>query len=111
MTWVLVTDRVFYLGFLSLIVLIFALHSTTVLDSGDTAFTQLAASPHSMDSVLQAGEGNSCAQGIPACVPWEQLMLPAHLCCPSALRFVHILRKIRFSFGSEPHLLRVAVVK
>ncbi|NWT70744.1 BMAL1 protein, partial [Prunella himalayana] len=31
--------------------------STTVLESGDTAFPQLAASPHSMDSVLQAGEG------------------------------------------------------
>ncbi|RMB97920.1 hypothetical protein DUI87_25398 [Hirundo rustica rustica] len=31
--------------------------STTVLDSGDAAFPQLAASPHSMDSVLQAGEG------------------------------------------------------
>ncbi|XP_074005624.1 basic helix-loop-helix ARNT-like protein 1 isoform X7 [Numenius arquata] len=31
--------------------------STNVLDSGDAAFPQLAASPHSMDSVLQAGEG------------------------------------------------------
>ncbi|KAJ7416791.1 Aryl hydrocarbon receptor nuclear translocator-like protein 1 [Willisornis vidua] len=31
--------------------------STTVLESGDAAFPQLAASPHSMDSVLQAGEG------------------------------------------------------
>ena len=31
--------------------------STSVLDSGDAAFPQLAASPHSMDSVLQAGEG------------------------------------------------------
>uniref|UniRef100_A0A8D0FST9 Aryl hydrocarbon receptor nuclear translocator like n=1 Tax=Strix occidentalis caurina TaxID=311401 RepID=A0A8D0FST9_STROC len=31
--------------------------STNVLDSGDSAFPQLAASPHSMDSVLQAGEG------------------------------------------------------
>ncbi|KAF4803995.1 Aryl hydrocarbon receptor nuclear translocator-like protein 1 [Turdus rufiventris] len=30
---------------------------TTVLESGDGAFPQLAASPHSMDSVLQAGEG------------------------------------------------------
>ncbi|XP_071618415.1 basic helix-loop-helix ARNT-like protein 1 isoform X1 [Heliangelus exortis] len=31
--------------------------STNVLDSGDAAFPQLAASPHSMDSVLQPGEG------------------------------------------------------
>uniref|UniRef100_A0A8C3SPF2 Aryl hydrocarbon receptor nuclear translocator like n=1 Tax=Chelydra serpentina TaxID=8475 RepID=A0A8C3SPF2_CHESE len=30
---------------------------TNVLDGGDAAFPQLAASPHSMDSVLQAGEG------------------------------------------------------
>lgn len=45
--------------FLSLIVLILEIHSTNVLDSGDAAFPQLAASPHSMDSVLQAGEGNS----------------------------------------------------
>lgn len=47
----------------------------------------------------------------PLAGPWEQLLLPAHICCPSALRFVNIPRKIRFSFGSEPHLLRVAVVK
>lgn len=32
--------------------------STSILDGGDAAFPQLAASPHSMDSVLQAGEGN-----------------------------------------------------
>ncbi|NXL33721.1 BMAL1 protein, partial [Glaucidium brasilianum] len=44
-------------GFLSLILLILEIHSTNVLDSGDSAFPQLAASPHSMDSVLQAGEG------------------------------------------------------
>ncbi|XP_058663787.1 basic helix-loop-helix ARNT-like protein 1 isoform X5 [Ammospiza caudacuta] len=31
--------------------------STAGLESGDAAFPQLAASPHSMDSVLQAGEG------------------------------------------------------
>lgn len=43
---------------LSLILLILEIHSTGVLESGDTAFPQLAASPHSMDSVLQAGEGN-----------------------------------------------------
>lgn len=46
--------------FLSLIRLILEIHSTNVLDSGDTAFPQLEASPHSMDSVLQAGEGNYC---------------------------------------------------
>lgn len=46
-----------------------------------------------------------------AVVPWEQLILPARICCTSALRCVNILRKIRFSFGSEPQLLRVAVVK
>uniref|UniRef100_A0A2D4HQC7 Uncharacterized protein n=1 Tax=Micrurus lemniscatus lemniscatus TaxID=129467 RepID=A0A2D4HQC7_MICLE len=31
--------------------------SANMLDGGDTSFPQLAASPHSMDSVLQAGEG------------------------------------------------------
>ncbi|KAF7245633.1 Aryl hydrocarbon receptor nuclear translocator-like protein 1 [Varanus komodoensis] len=31
--------------------------SANVLDGGDVTFPQLAASPHSMDSVLQAGEG------------------------------------------------------
>ncbi|KAM9278306.1 basic helix-loop-helix ARNT-like protein 1 isoform 5-T5 [Morus bassanus] len=36
---------------------VFVDQSTNILDSGDTAFPQLAASPHSMDSVLQAGEG------------------------------------------------------
>lgn len=64
-----------------------------------------------MDSVLQAGEGNPCAQGGPGCLPWEQLTLPAHICCPSAPRLVPTLRKRRFSFGCEPHLLRVAVGK
>lgn len=64
-----------------------------------------------MDSVLQAGEGKSCAQESLPLLPWEQLILPAHICCPSALRFVNVLRKMRFSFGAEPHLLRVAVVK
>jgi len=44
-------------GFPSLTVIL-EIHSTSVLDSGDAAFPQLAASPHSMDSVLQAGEGN-----------------------------------------------------
>ncbi|TFK00174.1 nuclear receptor-binding protein 2 [Platysternon megacephalum] len=33
--------------------------STNVLDGGDAAFPQLAASPQSMDSVLQAGEGGT----------------------------------------------------
>ncbi|OXB71187.1 UNVERIFIED_CONTAM: hypothetical protein H355_010729 [Colinus virginianus] len=36
---------------------VFVDQSTNGLDSGDAAFPQLAASPHSMDSVLQAGEG------------------------------------------------------
>lgn len=49
---------------LSLILLILEIHSANVLDSGDTAFPQLAASPHSMDSVLQAGEGNCCTEEI-----------------------------------------------
>lgn len=47
-------------GFPSLIVIL-EIHSTNILDSGDAAFPQLAASPHSMDSVLQAGEGNYSA--------------------------------------------------
>lgn len=47
-------------GFPSLIVIL-EIHSTNILDSGDAAFPQLAASPHSMDSVLQAGEGNCSA--------------------------------------------------
>nr|XP_033784722.1 aryl hydrocarbon receptor nuclear translocator-like protein 1 isoform X1 [Geotrypetes seraphini]XP_033784723.1 aryl hydrocarbon receptor nuclear translocator-like protein 1 isoform X1 [Geotrypetes seraphini] len=33
--------------------------STSVLDGGDPAFPQLAGSPHSMDSVLQSGEGGT----------------------------------------------------
>lgn len=49
-------------GFPSLTVIL-EIHSTSVLDSGDAAFPQLAASPHSMDSVLQAGEGNYSVTG------------------------------------------------
>lgn len=36
---------------------VFKFPSTNVLDGGDATFPQLAASPQSMDSVLQAGEG------------------------------------------------------
>jgi len=74
-------------GFLSLILLILEIPSTNVLDSGDAAFPQLAASPHSMDSVLQAGEGNYCTvRKLLAAMPCEQLILHAQICSTSSLR-------------------------
>lgn len=70
-------------GFLSLILLILEIHSTNVLDSGDAAFPQLVASPHSMDSVLQAGEGNCCTEAIIG----SHALLAANPACTNVLHF------------------------
>uniref|UniRef100_A0A8C3LBV0 Aryl hydrocarbon receptor nuclear translocator like n=1 Tax=Chrysolophus pictus TaxID=9089 RepID=A0A8C3LBV0_CHRPC len=59
--------------------------STNVLDSGDAAFPQLAASPHSMDSVLQAGEGNySATRKVVAVIPTLKNKQGWRGACPAA---------------------------